>query len=47
MREVASLIAEVLDNISSQETCASVRRKVTTLAERFPLYGWKLARATA
>jgi glycine hydroxymethyltransferase len=47
MREVASLIAEVLDNISSQESCASVRRKVTTLAERFPLYGWKLAGATA
>ena len=47
MREVAGLIAEVLDNISSEETFASVRRKVTTLAERFPLYGWKLARATA
>ena len=47
MREVAGLIAEVLDNISSQDTCASVRRRVTALAERFPLYGWKLARATA
>jgi len=43
MREVASLIAEVLENITSQETLASVRRRVTTLAEKFPLYGWKLA----
>jgi glycine hydroxymethyltransferase len=47
MREVASLIAEVLDHINSQETFTSVRRRVTTLAERFPLYGWKLAGATA
>ena len=43
MREVASVIAEVLDNISSPETFASVRRRVTTLVEKFPLYGWKLA----
>src|SRR5260370_494291 len=47
MREVASLIAEVLNNISSDDVRASVRRRVTTLAERYPLYGWKLARATA
>ena len=47
MREVASLVAEVLHNLNSQETLASVRRRVTTLAERHPLYGWKLARATA
>jgi glycine hydroxymethyltransferase len=47
MREVAGLIAEVLDNIASPDTFASVRRRVTTLAERFPLYGWKLAGATA
>jgi glycine hydroxymethyltransferase len=47
MREVAGLIAEVLDNISSADTFASVRRRVTVLAERFPLYGWKLAGATA
>jgi glycine hydroxymethyltransferase len=47
MREVGSLIAEVLNNITSEETLASVRRRVTHLAERFPLYGWKLARATA
>ncbi len=47
MREVASLIAEVLDNIASPDTFAAVRRRVTTLAERFPLYGWKLAGAPA
>ncbi len=47
MREVAALIADVLHNISSEETLASVRRRVTNLAERYPLYGWKLARATA
>jgi glycine hydroxymethyltransferase len=47
MREVGALIAEVLDNINSPEAFASVRRRVTTLAERFPLYGWKLAGATA
>jgi glycine hydroxymethyltransferase len=47
MREVAGLIAEVLDNITSPDAFASVRRRVTTLAERFPLYGWKLAGATA
>src|SRR5215469_8753478 len=47
MREVGQLIAEVLAAISSQDTMNSVRRRVTTLTERFPLYGWKLARATA
>ena len=47
MREVGALIAEVLNNITSEETLASVRRRVTNLAERYPLYGWKLARATA
>jgi glycine hydroxymethyltransferase len=47
MREVGSLIAEVLSNLHSEETLASVRRHVTSLAERYPLYSWKLARATA
>jgi glycine hydroxymethyltransferase len=47
MREVGSLIAEVLSNLHSEETLASVRRRVTSLAERYPLYSWKLARATA
>jgi glycine hydroxymethyltransferase len=46
MREVASLIAEVLRDHNSQENLAAVRRRVTTLAERYPLYSWKLARAS-
>src|SRR5277367_323304 len=41
MREVAALLAEVLLNIHSQDTVLSVRRRVLTLAERFPLYAWK------
>ena len=42
MREVASLIAEVLDNIASEEKLAAVRARVESLTNRFPLYGWKL-----
>jgi glycine hydroxymethyltransferase len=42
MRTVAQLIAEVLRNIGSEETAAEVRRKVSSLTERFPLYSWKL-----
>jgi len=41
MREVASLIAQVLDNISSEDASADVRRKVGELTSRFPLYPWK------
>src|SRR5262249_46921849 len=47
MREVAALIAEVLTNLNSSETIASVRRRVGALAEKHPLYGWKLPRVTA
>jgi glycine hydroxymethyltransferase len=43
MRDVASLIAQVLDNISSEETLSEVRRKVGELTSRFPLYPWKQA----
>jgi glycine hydroxymethyltransferase len=42
MREVASLIAEVLANIGSEEKLAAVRERVESLTNRFPLYGWKL-----
>jgi glycine hydroxymethyltransferase len=42
MRDVASLIAQVLDHISSEEALADVRRKVGELTSRFPLYPWKL-----
>jgi glycine hydroxymethyltransferase len=42
MRQVAALIAEVLNDIGSEETRASVRRSVAALTEKFPLYAWKL-----
>jgi glycine hydroxymethyltransferase len=42
MRETGALIAEVLHNISSQETLAAVRARVAALTERFPLYAWRL-----
>jgi glycine hydroxymethyltransferase len=41
MREVATLIAEALAHIGSEETAALVRQRVAALTERFPLYGWK------
>jgi glycine hydroxymethyltransferase len=41
MRETASLIAQVLDHISSEDALADVRRKVGELTSRFPLYPWK------
>jgi len=43
MSEVALLIAEVLNNIGSQETCTAVRARVKALTDRFPLYAWKLS----
>jgi glycine hydroxymethyltransferase len=42
MQEVARLIAQVLEDISSESVLAGVRRKVGALTERFPLYAWKL-----
>jgi len=42
MRQVGALIAEVLNNIASEETIAAVRQKVDALTVRFPLYNWKL-----
>ncbi len=47
MRQVAALIAEALSDVHSPENLLAVRRRVTELAERFPLYPWKLARTTA
>jgi glycine hydroxymethyltransferase len=41
MREVASLIAEVLHNLPSDDAIAAVRRRVEALTEKFPLYAWK------
>jgi glycine hydroxymethyltransferase len=42
MRQVGALIAEVLNNITSEDAIAAVRRKVDALTVRFPLYQWKL-----
>lgn len=42
MRLIAGLIAEVLDQIDSEEVQKSVRRRVQELGERFPLYGHRL-----
>jgi glycine hydroxymethyltransferase len=42
MREVGGLIAEVLNNITSEDTIAAVRQRVEALTLRFPLYNWKL-----
>ena len=42
MRVVATLIAELLNGLGSEETTAAVRRSVAELTERFPLYAWKM-----
>jgi len=42
MDEVANLIAEVLNHIGSDDVIETVRRRVKTLTDRFPLYAWKL-----
>jgi glycine hydroxymethyltransferase len=47
MREVAALITRVLENMTSEDAHADVRRKVSALTEQFPLYTWRLAAATA
>jgi glycine hydroxymethyltransferase len=41
MREVASVIAEVLRDVTSEEHIAAVRERVEALTSRFPLYAWK------
>jgi glycine hydroxymethyltransferase len=41
MQAVGSLIAKVLENPSSEENLAEVRREVNVLTEQFPLYAWK------
>ena len=47
MREVAELIALVIANPQSDDTLATVRRRVSSLTDKFPLYAWKLATAHA
>ncbi len=41
MREVASVIAEVVHNINSQDVAEKVRGRVEVLTSRFPLYPWR------
>ncbi|HEV8148156.1 MAG TPA: serine hydroxymethyltransferase [Bryobacteraceae bacterium] len=43
MREVAALIARVLENPQNEPNLAEVRTRVTTLTEKYPLYSWRLA----
>jgi len=45
IREVAELIAQVLDNIQSEEVMNQVRLAVRALTDEFPLYAWKLTPA--
>ena len=45
MREVAELIAQVLDHIQSEEVINQVRLAVRALTDEFPLYAWKLTPA--
>jgi glycine/serine hydroxymethyltransferase len=47
MREVATLITRVLENVADENIQAEVRRRVSALTERFPLYSWKLTPAVA
>jgi len=45
MQEVASCIAEVLRNTTSDEAIAAVRQRVEALTNRFPLYAWRRGQA--
>lgn len=47
MREVAALIAEVLNDVHSEAVIGAVRNRVEALTERFPLYSWKLQAVSA
>lgn len=47
MKEVAALIAQVLDAPASADNLAAVRQRVAVLTERFPLYSWKLPTVNA
>jgi len=47
MKEVAALIAQVLDAPASADNLAAVRKRVGVLTEKFPLYSWRLAPVSA
>jgi hypothetical protein len=42
MREVGTLIAGALGDMTSEDVLAAVRRRAGELTARFPLYGWKV-----
>jgi glycine hydroxymethyltransferase len=46
MKEVASCIAEVLRDVNSESSLASVRDRVKVLTDAFPLYSWKSSPAS-
>jgi glycine hydroxymethyltransferase len=41
MKEVGRLVAQVLNDVKSEQTLAEARRGVAALTEKFPLYAWK------
>jgi len=45
IRQVAGLIARILENITSDQVRTEVRREVKSLTDRFPLYAWRLTPA--
>jgi len=45
IRQVAGLIARVLENITDDQVRTEVRREVKSLTDRFPLYAWRLTPA--
>jgi glycine hydroxymethyltransferase len=45
MKEVAALIGQVLEAPASEENLAAVRKRVSALTEKHPLYEWKMAGA--
>ena len=47
MRDVAALIARVLENVANEDVLAEVRRRVGVLTDRYPLYAWKLSAAAS
>ena len=47
MEEVANLISQVLNHMGSDEVIHSVRSRVETLTNKFPLYDWKLEAVSA
>ncbi|HCC58311.1 MAG TPA: serine hydroxymethyltransferase, partial [Solibacterales bacterium] len=47
MREVGACIGQLLRDHGSAETIAAVRRRVSALTARFPLYDWKFEAARA